>query len=443
MCSCAHLVYLVHLLALGASLMLVRQPLITGLDIRRYSLFVTALALVLAGFVVHVSNPVLPFMDFRKAYWPAGAAALQGEAALREVMRHGAFGFVNLPIVAYLFALFGAMPETAAAWSFTVVGAAAVLAAFGLLVKAAALDRQAVAVLAVVFAAFGPLAYSIREGNTSHIVLAMLIAALLALRRRRGLLAGALLGLAALIKLPLMLFGVYYVLRGRWRVVAGGAAVVGGAAGLSLLVFGWDLHVFWYEVCIRPYARDPVGALNVQSVAAALARLEFGPPTILDWERRTLAPALALLAATSTFALIGLAMAAAAGRTRAGEPQVTQELEFMIVLMLAAIISPLSWSHYYVWMLLPAAFFISRAPHFGGGRLQRLLGWVAIVIASPPVLFWQPGPRLLNEAHARLGVSHLLYGGLILLGVLLVCRWRAGRDGAQVRLGAPPAEAPA
>ena len=34
-------------------------------------------------------------------------------------------------------------------------------------------------------------------------------------------------------------------------------------------------------------------------------------------------------------------------------------MEYLIVLVLACISSPLSWSHYYAWMLLPIAFLLA------------------------------------------------------------------------------------
>ena len=46
----------------------------------------------------------------------------------------------------------------------------------------------------------------------------------------------------------------------RWMVVAGGAAVIAGSILLSLLIFGWDMHVLWYETTIAPYASSTVSA---------------------------------------------------------------------------------------------------------------------------------------------------------------------------------------
>jgi len=80
-------------------------------------------------------------------------------------------------------------------------------------------------------------------GNAGEIVRASAEIGLLALALTPVILTGgidlsvgSLLGLCAVLKLPLLLFGAYFLLRRRWRVVTGGAgailgAILGGAKG--------------------------------------------------------------------------------------------------------------------------------------------------------------------------------------------------------------------
>ena len=63
------------------------------------------------------------------------------------------------------------------------------------------------AMLALSILASGPLVNSLREGNTTHFVLLLLVVALLLWRAGKEYAAGLVLGLCALFKLPLMLFG--------------------------------------------------------------------------------------------------------------------------------------------------------------------------------------------------------------------------------------------
>ena len=156
------------------------------------------------------------------------------------------------------------------------------MAAWRQTARAARLPAHGAALLALCFALNGPLYNGLREGNTTHITLLAVALALIRFREDRPFGAGVLLGAAALLKLPLLLFGAYFVLRRRWRAVAGGLLVTGGAALLSVLVFGLDVHRLWYEQFVAGSGEKPIAAFNVQSVAALVARAERGISSLWD-----------------------------------------------------------------------------------------------------------------------------------------------------------------
>lgn len=433
MCNCTPHVFLAHVLGLALGLMFIADLARRGAPQRILWAAAGLASLVMAVFVFHVTRG-FHFSDFIKAYWAGGQAALQGRDAIVDLYRHGIESFVNIPIVAYLFAPLALLPPVPAALVLTVIGLAALAFTWCSLKNAAHLDDKGSATLLFLFAAFGPLIYSIREGNTSHIVLALIAWAFLLTRERRELLAGAALGVAAIIKLPLLLFGVYYALRGRWNVVLGGSLVVGATALLSLLVFGWEPHITWYQSSIQPYARDPMPALNVQSVASALARLELGGGAALDWTPYRLSPLSQLIATAATLLLLAAAAASALvprpSTARLTPRETAHEVEFLIVLMLACIASPLSWSHYYAWMLMPIAFFVGRTPHFPTAIPARVAGWAAIVLAAAPMTLLELNNPLLQELNTRFGTSRLLLGGLLILGLLIWSRWHMNLSAA-------------
>ena len=66
------------------------------------------------------------FWDFTRAYYSAGRDVVQGDlAALQVLIREGATGgFVNIPIVASLFAPFGILPPRIPGILFTIIGLA-------------------------------------------------------------------------------------------------------------------------------------------------------------------------------------------------------------------------------------------------------------------------------------------------------------------------------
>ena len=89
-----------------------------------------------------------------------------------------------------------------------------------------------------------------------------------------------------------------------------------------------------------------------------------------------------------------------------------REWEYLLVLTLAVVTSPLSWSHYYVLLLLPMAFLFS--PRFAGEPWIRRLTWAGFVLATPAVLNTLHAPTALHGLYAKFLISHLLFAGLIL-----------------------------
>jgi hypothetical protein len=380
--------------------------------------------------VFAMSEPGGLLEDFRSAYYAAGAAVLDGPAALAPMIDRGVDGFVNLPIVAYLFAPLAVLDLRLAAAAFSLLGLASILAAWALLVRMAEIEEDRWLLL-FLFAANGPLHNSFKEGNTSHMMLLALAGGLHLLRTRRELAAGAVLGLAAVIKLPLALFGAYFVLRRYWGAAIGFVIVCGAAALLSVAVFGWALHVRWFELSVLQFSREPIGAFNNQSIPGFLARLFFGPEVLFDWHTRP-AGAAQRIAGSVLTGLLYLAAVLVSFRGSAspesrkhptGNPH--GDLEYLLVLVLAIVASPLAWTHYYAWLLMPIAFALSPRSPFADGPTARNTAWAGIFLTTPVVLHVPLSSPLLATLHARFAVSHVLLGGLVWFALIAWSRSRA------------------
>ncbi len=395
-----------------------------------------AASTIVAVLVFSVSEPETLFSDFYKAYYPAAQAVLGERGTLEASFERGAGGFVNLPILAWLFAPFALLPPTAAGYGFFALGIAAAITAWQGLVQLATLNASGAMLLGFAFAANGPLHNSLREGNTTHFALLLLVLGLRSLRRRREIAAGACFAVAALLKLPLLAIGVYFLFR-RWRVALAGAAVCAAVGAASVALFGWDLHVFWYENSLLPFMRGGLSAFNVQSIRGFVARLLDGPTHLFDWQPRSATPSVVLLSNGIVGLLLVTAVAAmawpprwrrASQRDLSGSTVI--EIEFLIVLMLALIASTVSWSHYYAWVLVPAAFFIGSTPHLPASPLARGAGWCALLLAFPPVIFVQISDPTWLQLYGRFAVSHYLAGGCLLFTLLVLSRWSATPSGA-------------
>lgn len=366
--------------------------------------------------------------DFNKSYYPAGRLIIEDPSRLYEWGK--GLGFVNIPIIAILFTPISFLPKLAAQILITLLGLISIFVSGYLLLKltkASGWQKLAIAGLILVN---GPLYYSLKQGNSTHFVLLLLIVALFCIRERREIWLGILLAIAALIKIPLFLLGVYFAMRGRWRVVVGFSAALLAIVGASLLLFGVDLHITWFEKCILSFAGKPLAAFNVQSVDGFLARLlndvdlKSWQPLEISWEFKVLRYLLISVLVGGTIWVCW--------RSKTPKTIESEYLEFSIVLCLALLISPISWTHYYLYLLLPLSMWICNLLAVPQGRIwSRLLLPIAVLVSLPVILVKATNPSY-QFLLSKLLISHYFLGGALLLGILLTARWQTAKHSQSV-----------
>jgi alpha-1,2-mannosyltransferase len=395
-----------------------------------------ALGVILFDLVsLKLSGPPEAFWDFLQAYYPAGRAALHHDAAaLKALIGVGAQGgFVNIPAVAYLFAPFGWLSPRMAALAFTIMGIGTTIAAWFLLIRLFTLELRERWLLALLFAVNGPLLNGVKFGNVSYFLILVLTVGLALMRAQRSTAAGIVLGAAAVLKPPLALFGLFFLLRRDWRGLAGFAALGAATVCLSLVLFGWTLNFYWWQTSVLQYSHNWLGGFSVQSIPAFLVRLHEPSAILLDWSAKV-PPAGEKLLAQGITALIFLIGAFACFRRPsrqvvADEADAGQrrDLQYLLTICLCLVCSPLSWAHYYAWLLIPAAFFLGAGQALAASTPIRVVGWAAIILVTPLVLWPQPSasatPMTIFES---LAVSHYLLGGLMWFGLIAWWLMRAG-----------------
>jgi hypothetical protein len=377
-------------------------------------------------FMWQASDPPELFSDFNQAYYPAGHSIIYDVSHLYDRIDGctgtAICGFVNLPLVALAFAPLSLMSLQKAQLVFGLFSCISVVLSVAVLMKLSNVNDWRRGAIAWLFVLNGPLYYSLREGNLTHIALLLLLAALLCIEKSKEWSAGALLAAAAVIKLPLGLLGLYFCLKGRWKVVAGFAVTCTLVALASIAWAGWDSHILWYREAILPFSNKALGAFNVQSIDGLLLRLREHP-LLYDWQPISVDRSFMLLKG----GIAGLLLLASVMMLK-NHPSANGRdwmlLEFSAVLCVALIISPVSWTHYYLLLLLPLCLYL-------GGRLPIpqsrawFLGMVAcVLLISPPVVFLGAEPSLYGKVIIWLVTSLYLFGALCLWGVLCLAKWR-------------------
>ncbi|GAB1470353.1 hypothetical protein MASR2M66_12300 [Chloroflexota bacterium] len=162
--------------------------------------------------------------DFFKGYYHGGRKIVHNPDQLYD---EACYGYVNFPLFAYLFAPLANLPKEIAGRVFFAAGYAALLPlAYWLIAFVGVKGWRRFLVLALLLFN-GPLDYSIWLGNTTQIVMLLVVLGLFSFRQRWDWLSGIFFGMAGLIKIPLILPSGYFFVLKKWKIVGGGLLVAG------------------------------------------------------------------------------------------------------------------------------------------------------------------------------------------------------------------------
>jgi hypothetical protein len=299
----------------------------------------------------------------------------------------------------------------------------------------------------------GPLLNSLREGNSTHFVLFFLVLGVAFWQGQRGYLAGLAFGVAAAIKPALLIIGAYFFIRRRWPIVAGGATTVGLAVLASIAVFGIAAHIQWFNEVVLFNMGKATPAFNVQSLDGFFIRFMTGATELLYWgpvETSAAHKVARYLLITVFFAGFALLMLRAERQkliSPNAPPGPHDYVQLSAVLLFALVISPITWTHYYLYMLLPLGLYLGGKLPLPGDAVTRGLFWTGYALTSLPVVMpafnLNPDPPQVwyMELFAMTIVSAWVVGGLILLACFARGSWLALR-GEPRRSTASMAEKP-
>ncbi|MGF1962917.1 MAG: glycosyltransferase family 87 protein [Aulosira sp. DedVER01a] len=382
--------------------------------------FITLLTILFIAVVAYwrIQHQFPELLDFYNAYYPAGRLILEHPEQLYGSAKLSIYGFVNLPILAYLFTPFSLLDEYQSSILFTLLGVFSIFAIGLVLIKLADLQRWKKLCFIALLIISSPLYNSIWYGNSTHFVFLLVLGSFLSFHRQKDIWSGALLAIAGLIKIPLLFPIIYFLLKRRWQIVISFFATLFAIVGLSILVCGLSLNLVWFKECILAFSGQVFAAYNVQSVDAFLIRLLTDTP--IDAAQYVEGNWLFKLLRYGIFSLLIGGTLLACWRSRHITSTQVENLEFSSFLCLALLISPISWTHYYLFLLLPIALYL-------GGQLSIPSGWRWSALMTLSILLViAPNVRNIPTAHPvivaltrHILVSHYFWGGVLLLGVLL------------------------
>lgn len=331
--------------------------------------------------------------------------------------------FTYPPISAVLFAPLAAVPLPVAAAALTAASLAALAGLLLLVARRLEPDPARAALLAGSVVVLGTLSEPVRETLTFgqvNLLLAGLVAADCLLVRTRWP-RGALIGLAAAVKLTPAVFVLYFVARRQWRPALVAAAAFGVATGIGFLAAPRSSVGYWFGVLGDPDRIGSAAFASNQSLAGLLRRLGALPPagTVL-WA--VLSAVVVLVALVAVHRLRGRA----------------DDVGALLVVAAAGLLcSPVSWSHHWVWAAPAVLWAAHRAWGAASWRRWALVVTAGAVFAVGP--HWLVSDR--DDDIPRWGLAEQLVGNAYLWCALAVLLG-ALAAGLRTRVtGTPPAPA--
>jgi alpha-1,2-mannosyltransferase len=307
------------------------------------------------------------------------------------------------------------------------------------------------AIVAPAVVYFEPIRSNFAFGQINVVLMTLVIAD--CVPRRTPWPRGLLLGLAIALKLTPAVFLVYFMLRRDGRAMAVSAASFAGAT-LTGFVLAWRDSWEYWTTTISDTGRIGTAALNTnQNIAGALARLGLGDGArFVLWTLACCAVLMVTLwaarrvlgAAGPATSGLGAAGPATSGLGAAGpatsEPS-EPVLALICVAMLGLMVSPVSWSHHWVWAL-PAVLVTAVLAY-----QLRNAALAVVSIAGIALMVWVPF-TLLPEHREQdaswwrqlAGMSYVWWAlaVIVVAGGTAVSRARARRQAA---LGSAPVPA--
>jgi alpha-1,2-mannosyltransferase len=335
--------------------------------------------------------------------------------------------FIQAPLVAHMARPLAALGFDVARRIWLVVSTLAILTCLWLLERLyvppdarSPLVRSGVMLALIPFA---PVTYALLLGQTTPVVLLLVLCAMWAQRNDRPVVAGLLLAPAAFLKVTPVVFALLWLWRGPRRaafVCLGAVALLGAT---SLLLDGPALHGRWLAF-VGEIDSQMLVAHNNHSIKAFLGRMLVPFGAALDWQLLPPPPWIrgAQLAATFLLPLVALRVLKRAG-AEASRPLAEALAGVWLVLA-----PSLSWTHYLVFLAPAFAVLAVQLRQRAEGLTALALGYA--LCCQPFVV--DPAER---ELYASVTLAGPTLTALLLVALLFVVAQRAAAR--------PPTSSPA
>lgn len=249
-------------------------------------------------------------------------------------------------------------------------------------------------------------------GQVNLLLVAMIMLDVLVISARGGRWGGVLIGVAAAVKLTPLIFVAHLLFTGRWRDALRAVGTFFGLQALMFLIVPGDAARYWVHAVSDPTRVGPIDWSVNQSLNGLLLRITDGA----SWSLLAAIGIGVLLAVPAVWLMLRL--------HRSGRPLPA----LLVTAFYGLLISPVSWSHHFVWVVPLLVVLAVRA----SGALDWVEVGALLVVFGSYVLLLLPGGR--DPGLGWTPVDHVLGNAYLLavcaLTLLITVRMRPARSRA-------------
>jgi hypothetical protein len=340
--------------------------------------------------------------------------------------------WIYFPAYTWIFRPLAGLEFHAAARVWLAVNIALALLCVGLLWSARPwrgdqrLNGWRVAWIAFMGLAFQPVLDNMWHGNISALIFACFCLSYWLLRRHRPFFAGLALGLIVPLKFYPGLFVLYFAWRRNWSFVAGTVISSAVLFILSLFTVGWAGNVAYSQMIWAELQSGGIPAFNNQSISGFLLHA-FTQGDVNGWQNMSVPVWLTIARLVLVLALIGAAAWALRRRPEGtADPTLAQDLDLALVISVMLLASPITWYHYYIWLLFPLIVMFDAFLSTAAANTRRIvwlaIGYGLVVVQGISMIRPFAAQAIQDVWVLRVLLSLSFFGAVVLTGLLLRLR---------------------
>ena len=271
---------------------------------------------------------------------------------------------------------------------------------------------------------FQPILDNMWHGNISALIFFVFCLSYWLLRRNHPWLAGLALGFIVLLKFYPAFFLLYFTWRRKWSLIAGAVVSCLAMLAVSVLTVGWAGNLAYFQMVLAELRSGGIPAFNNQSISGFLLHAltqgdvnawnEIGTPPVVTVLRLALAGALIVL----------IAWAMRRRPEATSDPLGAQDLDLALVIGVMLLASPITWYHYYVWLLFPLLILLDMllmSPTTNARQIVLLaIGYGLVVVQGIVVIRPLAAQAIQDVWLLRVLLSQAFFGAVVLMYLL----WR-------------------